>query len=198
MKDQINQTKVKKSFYDLLWSLCEDHNMIEVWMNEGLLGKSRDTYYWTAKAQNRYNYTIVGERKGSDLERQQSKLTPAQRAKQREEEFHSKVSDNKLEEFITLFSSKNLGVSGKRTPKITVVKKLIKFFEDYPMYTMDNIINATKMYIEDHKKNGSIKYIRECGYFISKKIDGIDQSDLAKWCDEAQSGGQSYTSRTIL
>lgn len=198
MNNQQNQPKVKKSFYDLLWNLCEDHNMIEVWINEGLLGKSRDTYYWTPKAQNRYNYTIVGERKGSDLKRQEGRLTPAQRAKQKEEEFHSNVSDNKLEQFITLFSSKNLGVSGKRTPKITVVKKLIQFFENYPMYTMDNVIQATELYIEDHKKNGSIKYIRECGYFISKKIDGIEQSDLAKWCEEAQSGGQSYTSRTIL
>jgi len=194
MTEQPNQPRVKKSFYDVLWALCEDKGIIEYWISEGLLGKSNDTFYWTAKAQNKFNYTVVGERKGSV----ELPVSKKQTEKQKKEEFDSKVSENKLEEFLSLFSSKNLGISGKRTPHITVVKKLIKFFEDYPMYNMDTIIRATKLYIEDHKKNGTMQYIRECGYFIYKKIDGIDQSDLAKWCQEAQDGGQSYTSRTIL
>ena len=196
--DKSNQPKRKKSFYDLLWTLCEEEGLLEKWISDNLLGKSRDTYYWTAKAQNKYNYNIIGERKGDLVVDKPTRTSLAQKAKEKEEKFKETVTNNQLEEFTSLFSKKNLGISGKTTTSITVVKKLIKFFEDFPMYNMDDVIKATKLCIEDHKKNGSLKFMRECGYFIYKKIDGIEQSDLAKWCEELKSGGQSYTSHTIL
>jgi len=44
MTEQPNQPRVKKSFYDVLWALCEDKGIIEYWISEGLLGKSNDTF----------------------------------------------------------------------------------------------------------------------------------------------------------
>lgn len=199
----------KKSFYDLLWTICEQEGLIKKWMYEGLLGKSRDTYYWTAKSQDEYGYDIIGEKKEGvddlsekpDLSKVSLEVVDKARGKkaeQQEKDFVEKVTDNKLDEFISLFSKKNLGIPGKTTSKINVVKRLLKFFKEYPDYTMEDIIEATKLYIENLKKTGSLTYIRECGYFISKKIDGIDQSDLAKWCEEYKSSGGSYTSHQIL
>jgi hypothetical protein len=63
---------------------------------------------------------------------------------------------------------------------------------------MQDVIEATNLYIATLKKQGSIRFVRECGYFISKKIDGVDQSDLAKWCEEYKDGGQNYSSHTLL
>ena len=205
-----NQVKRKKTFYDILWSMCESQKVIDSWIYEGYLGKSRDTYYWTAKAQEELACIAVGEitvNEGSietsseTIEEKSNQVIEnkkASKAKKQEENFKEKVSDNKLEEFIKLFSKTNIGIPGKTTPKITVVKKLIKFFNDYPDYTMEDIISATTLYIETMKKEGSIKFIRECGYFIYKKIDGIEQSDLAKWCEESREGGQNYTSHNII
>lgn len=103
-----------------------------------------------------------------------------------------------LTDFIFKFSTKNLGVSGKTTDKVSVVKRLIKFLQEYD-YTLEDITKATDLYINTLKSQGSIKFIRECGYFISKKIDGVEQSDLAKWCEELKNGsGPAYNSHQIL
>ena len=79
-----------------------------------------------------------------------------------------------------------------------MVKRLIKFLNEYD-YSLDEIAKATDLYINTLKEQGSIRYIRECGYFISKKIDGVEQSDLAKWCEELKNGtGPAYNSHQIL
>ena len=89
-------------------------------------------------------------------------------------------------------------MSGKTTDKVSVVKRLIKFLQEYD-YTLADIAKATDLYINTLKSQGSIKFIRECGYFISKKIDGVEQSDLAKWCEELKNGsGPAYNSHQIL
>ena len=89
-------------------------------------------------------------------------------------------------------------MAGKTTEKNNVLKKLIKFFKEYPEYNMNDVIAATDTYVNSLKKQGSIQYIRECGYFIYKKVDGVDQSDLAKWCEESKNNGTSYTSHKII
>jgi hypothetical protein len=50
------------------------------------------------------------------------------------------------------------------------------------------------------KRSGSIKFIRNSGYFISKVIDGVQQSDLAGWCEEYRNTGSkgNYNSRGII
>lgn len=188
--------KAKKSFYDILWLMVEKENLITKWIMDDYLSKSKDTFFWTPKTLNLFDSEIIGEK---IIE------VPLKKPELSEYKLESKVKSpidefpheqNKLEEFINLFNRKNIGLAGKTTPKITVVKKLIKFFKDYPDYNMDDVVEGTKLYIANLKKQGSIRFIRECGYFISKKIDGVDQSDLAKWCQEHKDGGQNYTDYT--
>jgi hypothetical protein len=198
--------KTKKGFYEILWLMCKKENLLTKWASEGYLKKSKNTYYWTSEIYNEFNSVSVGELKIEDVKldlsehslelpaNHPSKIFKSKTAKEKEkEESFIQNSSNQLEEFISLFSRQNIGIAGKTTPKITVVKKLIKFFADYPDYTMTDVIEATKLYIANLKKQGSIRFIRECGYFISKKIDGVDQSDLVKWCEEYKQGGQNYT-----
>lgn len=206
-------SKEKKGFYDILWLMCEKDNLIIKWVADGYLIRSKNTYYWTPKAMVEFNCISVGELPFTEqIELSQHSLessseSPLEKSDdisnsirfgsrtkktQSDEELTEKIN-NSLEEFINLFSSKNIGIAGKTTGKVTVVKKLLKFFSEYPDYTMNDVIEATKIYIATLKKQGSIRFIRECGYFISKRIEGVDQSDLAKWCEEYKSGGQSYT-----
>lgn len=190
----MSEYNVNKGFYEILWTICEKENLLIKWVADGYLVRSRDTYFWTPKTMSEFECNIVGELK---IERPDLSEIKLEKPKEKEVE----VEPNKLLEFIELFGRKNIGLSGKVTPKITVVKKLHKFFQEYPEYTIDDVIEGTKLYIANLKKQGSIRFIRECGYFISKKIDGVDQSDLAKWCEEYKQGGQSFTdysSHTLL
>jgi hypothetical protein len=182
--------KANKGFYEILWEICQKDNHITRWILDGYLVKSKDTFFWTPKAMQEFECNIVGELKIENPDLSTIKLEKPKKAPQ------MSFEDNKLAEFIELFGRKNIGIPGKGTPKITVVKKLINFFNEYPEYNMDDVIGATKLYIANLKKQGSIRFIRECGYFISKKIDGVDQSDLAKWCEEYKQGGQSFTDYT--
>ena len=182
--------KANKGFYEILWEICQKDNHITRWILDGYLVKSKDTFFWTPKAMQEFECNIVGELKIENPDLSTIKLEKPKKAPQ------MSFEDNKLAEFIELFGRKNIGIPGKGTPKITVVKKLINFFNEYPDYNMDDVIGATKLYIANLKKQGSIRFIRECGYFISKKIDGVDQSDLAKWCEEYKQGGQSFTDYT--
>lgn len=189
----MNNQKTNKGFYEILWEICQKENLIVKWVADGYIIRSRDTYFWTPKAMEEFECNIVGELKIENPDLSTIELEAPKK--------EMSLEDNKLAEFISLFGRQNIGIAGKGTPKITVVKKLIKFFVEYPEYNMDDVIEATKLYIATLKKQGSIRFIRECGYFISKKIDGVDQSDLAKWCEEYKEGGQSftdYTSHTLL
>lgn len=211
--------KTKKGFYEILWLLCQKENLLVKWAGDGYLKKSKNTYYWSPEIYNEFNCISVGEiiideqidlseheleapkeSLESEVNQETIKKVRGKSAAEKEKSFQESIS-NQLEEFISLFNNKNIGIPGKTTPKTTVVKKLIKFFQDYPDYTMTDVIEATKLYIANLKKQGSIRFIRECGYFVSKKIDGVDQSDLAKWCEEYKQGGQSfngYTSHNLL
>jgi hypothetical protein len=189
------ENKPLKSFYDVLWEMCEQEGLITDWINQDYLIKSGNTYSWSPKAIEQFELTC-----NTSFENQSSNqvsLKKKDEFKKTKETLPSDFNDNKLAEFIQMFSKANIGLSGKMTPKINVVKKFIKFFEMYD-YTMDEVLKGTELYITNLKKTGSIQYIRECGYFILKKIDGMDHSDLAKWCEEYRSGGKSYTSHNII
>lgn len=209
-----NNPKVRiRSFYEVLWLLCEQEGFVDLFQQEGYLAKSRDTYYWTPKAMKEFSCVVNTEKPLSNDEPTYLKTPEAtdfpkevlnlsdtfKKAKSSvKTNIPEDYNENKLETFLNLFSKQNIGIAGKGGSKITVAKKLIKFFQEYPDYDMDLIIKATELYIETMKKQGSIRFIRECVYFISKRIDGVDVSDLAKWCEEYKSGGQTYTSHNIL
>jgi hypothetical protein len=215
--------KVKRGFYEILWLMCEKENLLIKWVMDGYLIKNKNTYFWTPKAMSHFDSEILGTLNINEINEpvELSDITYnvdhndsndsnnsisfddniRQSKRVKKVENNITLNENQLEEFLHLFGRKNIGIPGKTTPKVTVVKKLLKFFKDYPDYTMSDIIEATKLYIANLKKQGSIRFIRECGYFISKKIDGVDQSDLAKWCEEYKQGGQNYTdysSHTLL
>jgi hypothetical protein len=77
---------------------------------------------------------------------------------------------------------------------------MTKFIQKYK-YTKEEILGGTDLYIDTLRRKGSLNYVRECGYFISKRIDGIDQSDLANWCQQFKDNGNqstNYNSRNII
>jgi hypothetical protein len=187
---------MKKTFYEVLWALCLKEGHLQEWVDQGYLKKSQLTYKWTNKTLDLLDLKmILGEKEIKDIhastvvERSEFSLEP---------KGPFSIDPTQLNEFIQKFSKANTGIAGKTTDKNSVLKKLIKFFKDYPEYTMNNVLKATDAYIYNLKKTGSIQYIRECGYFIYKKVDGVDQSQLAKWCEESENNGTDYTSHRII
>lgn len=182
---------MKKTFYEVLWELAVKEKMIDKWIYEEKLLNNGTTFSWTPKALAELDVDqVISSLKvarHSDPIKVIDNLTP-----------QPEIPVTWITEFIAKFSSKNIGVSGKTTDKVSVVKRLIKFLNEYD-YSLDEIAKATDLYIDTLKSQGSIKFIRECGYFISKKIDGVEQSDLAKWCEELKNGtGPAYNSHQIL
>lgn len=59
------------------------------------------------------------------------------------------------------------------------VRRMKKFFAEYPQYRMDDVINATKLYLN----NTEPKYTRRPHYFIEKGKGVEKQSDLLTWID---------------
>jgi hypothetical protein len=170
--------------------------MIDKWIYEEKLLHNGTTYSWTPKALEDLDFSkSIGELiapKSSVIDSLTTKHVNPTAKKD------IAISATWLAEFISKFSAKNLGVSGKTTDKSSVVKRLIRFISEYD-YTLEEIAQATDLYISTLKSQGNIRFIRECGYFIYKKIDGVDQSDLAKWCEELKNGtGPAYNSHQIL
>lgn len=184
---------MKKTFYEVLWALLQKEKMIDKWIYEEKLLHNGTTYSWTPKALEDLDFSkSIGELISSS----NSAFVPANNQTTGKKDIV--ISATWLGEFINKFSAKNLGVSGKTTDKSSVVKRLIKFLSEYD-YTLEDIAQATDLYISTLKSQGNIRFIRECGYFIYKKIDGVDQSDLAKWCEELKNGtGPAYNSHQIL
>lgn len=196
---------MKKTFYEVLWTIAKQEKLIEKWIYEEKLLFNGTTYSWSPKAlEETDTEEVLGQLQVSRIQG----TVDQQSLKEifLDDNKIGKHSTNKdivipptwLGDFISKFSTKNLGVSGKSTDKSSVVKRLIKFLSEYD-YTLEEIAQATDLCINYMKQQGSIKYIRECGYFIFKKVDGVDQSDLAKWCEELKNGsGPAYNSHQIL
>lgn len=183
---------MKRTFYEVLWAICRQENYLQEWIDQGYLRHHDSTYMWTDKIKDLLGPTaVIGKLEVVE------KVVPEEKPKE-EKKTPFSIEPNLLKDFIDKFSKQNIGLAGKTTEKNNVLRKLIKFFKEYPEYTMQDVLEATDLYIGNLKKNGSLQYIRECGYFIYKKIDGVDQSDLAKWCEERKSGGTTYSSHRIL
>jgi hypothetical protein len=95
----------------------------------------------------------------------------------------SETSDESIEELSKLFVDifpKGIKSGGYyvRTNHKSCIKKLKKFMKDYPEFTPEIILQATRNYVEDMSRNGYDK-MRLAPYFIEK--DGI--STLWVYCD---------------
>ena len=74
-----------------------------------------------------------------------------------------------------------------------ITLKLKSFFKLYGnTYTEEQILNAAKNYVDSF--NGDYKFMRLLKYFIWKKEDGIESSDLATFIDNAGQEDESDTS----
>lgn len=186
--------KTKRTFYDVLWALCEKEGLVAKWKEIGLLIESNSKFSWHPNTGSYLGEEtqIVGALTVNE-DKQTSVSIPKAKAPKVLEEIPW------LEEFAQKFSRQNLGFSGKVTDKKTTLEKMHKFLQTYD-YTKEEILAATDMYIESLKRSGSINYIRNSGYFISKIIDGVQQSDLASWCEEYRNTGSkgNYNSRSII
>ena len=203
---------MKRTFYEILWAVCEVEGKIDDWIKGGILISNGTKYSWHPSVLHLCDASeIIGELVIQN--------TPKINEEKKQEFLNSVTSDfvrnspeqfirskqetaavEWIDEFIQKFSIKNIGIAGKASSKPGVIKKMAKFLVDTD-YTKEEILGATDLYINTLKKQGSIRYIRDCIYFINKKIDGVDVSDLTKWCEEYRNNGGSkndYDSRTIL
>lgn len=193
---------MKKTFYEVLWDLCNQEGLVQEWKDSGLLLESDSRLTWHPKIADILgkNVEVVGK-----LTIQPPTETPKEEPKELKEP--DKIPPLKspkeipwVKEFIVKFSAKNTGITAKTTDVATVQAKLNKFMAKHD-YTKEEILGATDLYIDTLRRKGSLTYIRECGYFISKRIDGIDQSDLANWCEQFRDNGNQstgYSSRNLI
>lgn len=186
---------MKKTFYDVLWALCENEGLIAKWKEGGLLVESDSKYFWHPKINfilKEEDLNVVGA-----LTVHENKTTNIVIHKGKVPKVYEDIPW--LEEFSQKFSRQSIGFSGKVSDKKSTLEKMHKFLEKYD-YTKEEILAATDMYIDSMKRSGSIKFIRNSGYFISKVIDGVQQSDLASWCEEYRNTGSkgNYNSRSII
>lgn len=186
---------MKKTFYDVLWALCEKEGLIAKWKEEGLLLDSNSKYSWHPNVNFKLgeeDMQVVGA-----LTVDEHKLTKVDLPKTKTPKVYEDILW--LDEFSKKFNRQSIGFSGKVSDRKSTLEKMHKFLEKYD-YTKEEILAATDMYIDSMKRSNSIKFIRNSGYFISKVIDGVQQSDLASWCEEYRNTGSkgNYTSRNII
>jgi hypothetical protein len=205
---------MKRTFYEVLWAVCETEGRIDQWIEGGILLTNGTKYSWHPSVLDLCDASeIIGElvipntstpqseKKEEFIRKTPQQIIREKQSNQFNQSNQAKSEDiNWIEEFIQKFSAKNIGIPGKANGKTSVIKKMAKFLADND-YTKEEILGATDLYINTLKKQGSIKYIRDCIYFINKRIEGVDISDLAKWCEEYRNNGGSkndYDSRTVL
>lgn len=75
-----------------------------------------------------------------------------------------KSFQQRIPEYRELFSVKTIGVNKASSPK-AVLEKLQKFNREYPEYTMDDIIEAAKLHIQETNP----KYVKKANNFLFKK-----------------------------
>lgn len=196
---------MKKTFYEILWSLAEKEGLVSKWKEDGSLIVNKQTYTWSPKALEKLGLSasigeLVIKSEGDTLPTSESfnlstSIEQKSKSKKTEEE---EVTIDWIDDYMFKFSHTKTGVPGKAGDKKDVIKKMIKFLKDYD-FTKDEILKAVDLYIANLVSNNSIRFIQECGYFISKKVEGITKSNLATWCAEVRNGGgKKYTSHNVL
>jgi hypothetical protein len=163
----------KKSFYDVLWMLCVKNNQVEQWIEEGVLGKSKNTFFFTPKAKEILGISDVIGKKVEVMD------------------FEWVASYNEA------FDKKNIGIAGKKSDIAAVKAKMEKFCSKYD-YTPEEIIAASQIYTKYACDTYGSDKVQQSHYFISKIQDGIEVSNLAMWCEEWRTNGQKYTSKRVL
>jgi hypothetical protein len=157
----------KITFYEVLWELLKKERKIEEWVALGLLVQKENEWFWTPEA-------LEGIGVNSALS-----LT-------------SEI--DWLEEYVSKFSKKNIGISGKTSNLKLVGDKMSRFIKEFN-FNKETILGATDLYIRHWKRQGTPQFIREAHYFVFKRTEkGTETSDLATWCENyLREGNQPKT-----
>lgn len=98
-----------------------------------------------------------------------------------------------VERFRNLFPKGGHGTKPFRTHPGDLTPRFKWFFKEYPMYTQDVVLEATKRYIQAF--NEIYDYMQVAGYFIKKQdAQKISTSNLATWCQLVMDGNFVETS----
>jgi len=85
-----------------------------------------------------------------------------------------------IEEYRDMFKALDPTKAGDRP---TIVKKFRKFFKEYPQYTEEDVLKATRMYLEDFMYQGTDPmYLQNANYFIKKERNPAG-SKLLVWLE---------------
>ena len=91
----------------------------------------------------------------------------------------------RISEYISIWPTQKLP-SGKyaRGNAKNIEENFMWFFQEYPDYNWENILEATEKYVEEYRVK-NYEYMRTAMYFIKKLKDGTSESELANYCDIA-------------
>ena len=91
----------------------------------------------------------------------------------------------RIAEYISIWPTQKLP-SGKyaRGNAKNIEENFMWFFQEYPDYNWDTILEATEKYVEEYRLK-NYEYMRTAMYFIKKLKDGTSESELANYCDIA-------------
>lgn len=109
-----------------------------------------------------------------------------------------KSKDEELDSYTSQYRSlfKDIRVGSMGNAK-AVKKKLQRFIDTNTDVTFDDIINASKLYIDSF--NGNFKYIKRADYFIYKQnYKGEETSELEIWIEQVKKEPENSDWRTEL
>jgi hypothetical protein len=129
--------------------------------------------------------------KGFDLLKQVDEIYKSEFQKSEKKETKKKKENNfdKWLPFITRYNEifpkgkkKDSSVTFRTTPK-ELYERFEWFFENYPEYTWEQVIEATTRYAEEFDKSMDYQYMQTSKYFIKKEdINKTVTSNLATMC----------------
>lgn len=103
----------------------------------------------------------------------------------------------RIKEYIEIFPTQKLP-SGKyaRGNAKNIEENFMWFFQEYPDYGWDTILEATEKYVEEYRLK-NYEYMRTAMYFIKKLKDGTVEAELANYCDIALNSDDYVPQRQI-
>ncbi len=100
--------------------------------------------------------------------------------------------NNGLDEFVKEYRNLWKGLKiGSMGSQQSCSDKLIRWFNENPTYTKEDVLNAAKMYI---KSLDNYTYLQQADYFIYKKDGKEESSRLSSFIDESPTSHTEWTS----
>jgi hypothetical protein len=96
--------------------------------------------------------------------------------------------EERIKEYLEIFPTGKLP-NGKyaRGNKKNIKENFMWFFQEFPEYSWDQVLDATEAYVSEYQKKNYL-YMRTAMYFIKKLVDSTVQSELANYCELIESG----------